>query len=55
MDKETVEKMNNVEAIKTFFERNGGKKITMADLKALSSEDRAELATLAKAELVKSN
>jgi len=35
-----------VAAIKSFFETDGGKKITMDDVKALSSEERAELVTM---------
>lgn len=46
--------LNNVEAIKKFFEKDGGKKITMPDLKNLSTEERQELADLCRAELAKS-
>lgn len=35
-----------VAAIKAFFEADGGKKIEMADVKALSSEERAELVAM---------
>lgn len=35
-----------VAAIKAFFEADGGKKITMDDVKALSSEERAELVSM---------
>jgi len=47
-----VKDMNNVEAIKTFFEGDAanipGRKVTMTEFKDLSSEERAELADLAK-------
>lgn len=50
--------MSNVlKPIKTFFERkdaiapNGGKRVTMKELKDLSSEARHELADLAREEL----
>ena len=43
--------MGRIEAIKTFFESNGGRKIQMAELKALSQAEREELATLAAKEL----
>jgi len=42
---------NNAKAIKLFFEREGGAKVTMAEMKALSTEEREELGTLALAEL----
>lgn len=35
-----------VAAIKAYFEADGGKKITMDDVKALSSEERADLVTM---------
>lgn len=40
--------ITNVAAIKMFFGN-----VTMAEMKALSAEDRAELGTLARAELAK--
>lgn len=49
--------MKRMTAIKTFFERadrispEGGRKITMDELKALNSDERAELAILAAREL----
>lgn len=42
---------NNIEAIKTFFEANGGRKVTMDELKALSRAERDELGSLAAAEM----
>ena len=39
--------MTRVQAIKTFFESDGGRKVTMDEIKALTPDDRAELATLA--------
>jgi len=44
--------MNNVAAIRTYFEQidkiapNGGKKITMSELKGMSAKDREELGDL---------
>ena len=43
--------MGRIEAIKTFFESKGGRKVEMAELKALSQAEREELATLAAVEL----
>lgn len=43
--------MTNIEAIKTFFEKDGGRKITMEELKALSVDERAELGKLCAAAL----
>jgi len=45
------EKMSRIKAIKTFFEKDGGTKVTMGELKDLSKDDREELARLAAAEL----
>jgi hypothetical protein len=36
----------NVKHIKMFFELNGGRKVEMAEMKALSTEERAELGQL---------
>ena len=41
--------VNNIEAIRNFFESNGGRKVTMAELKALSVEERSELGALSAA------
>ena len=38
--------MNNIEAIKTYFEADGGRKVTMTELKELTAADRAELGKL---------
>ena len=38
--------MTNIKAIKTFFEADGGKKIEMAECKALSKEERNELGAM---------
>lgn len=43
--------MTNVAAIRAFFEANGGRKVTMDEVKALSAEDRQELGDLARAAL----
>jgi hypothetical protein len=43
-----VNKTSNVEAIKTFFEADGGRKVTMAEFKELSQDERAELGRLCK-------
>lgn len=43
--------MNRITAIKTFFEKDGGRKVSMDEIKALSGPERDELATLAAAEL----
>lgn len=38
--------MNNLQAIRAFFESDGGRKITMDEMKALSMEDKKELGAL---------
>jgi hypothetical protein len=43
--------MKSVEAIKKFFEAGSEKRITLAELKALNVDERAELAKLACVEL----
>ena len=43
--------MTATKAIKTFFELDGGRKITMEDLKTLPRNDREELGALACAQL----
>ena len=43
--------MKTIEAIKVFFEKGNGRKVTMEELKALSAAERAELAQLAAKEL----
>jgi len=44
---------NNAKSIKVFFELSGGCKVEMAEMKALSADERAELGRLAQAELIK--
>jgi hypothetical protein len=44
-------KMSRIEIIKTFFELEGGPKVTIAELKNSSRDDREELAQLASIEL----
>ncbi len=46
-----MEKMNRMKAIRTFFESDGGRKVSMDEMKALTVEDRKELAELAAKEL----
>ena len=46
-----AEKMNRMKAIRTFFESDGGRKVTMDEMKALTSEERKELAELSAATL----
>jgi len=43
--------LSNVAAIKTFFESGGGRKVEMAEMKALSAAEREELGVLARAAL----
>ena len=38
--------VGRIEAIKLFFESNGGRKVTMEELKVLKASDRDELGTL---------
>lgn len=42
-----MEVLTKMQAIKTFFESEGGRKVTMEEMKALTPEDRTELAELA--------
>jgi hypothetical protein len=46
-----MEQMSPVKAIKTFFEANGGREVKLAELKALSVEERLELGKLCVVEL----
>ena len=39
--------MTGIKAIRTYFELDGGRKITMTEMKDLSKEERAELGKLA--------
>jgi len=42
-----MKEVSNVQAIKEFFEANGGRKIGMEEMKALSNNERKELGALA--------
>ena len=42
-----METMSPLKAIRTFFEADGARKLSLDELKALTSEDRAELGKLA--------
>jgi hypothetical protein len=42
-----MEKLNPVQALKAFFEADGGRPLTLEELKKLTSEERRELAELA--------
>jgi hypothetical protein len=44
-------KMSKLKAIRNYFEADGGRKVTLSELKALTTEDKDELAPLAAAEL----
>lgn len=39
--------MSRIQAIRMFFEKDGGRKVEMAEFKALSTGDRKELGELA--------
>jgi hypothetical protein len=41
-----MEKISNVKAIKKFFEANDGRPVTMAEMRELSTAERAELGRL---------
>lgn len=43
--------MKNIECLKKFFEAESGKKIQLAELKALTQVEREELAALAAKEM----
>lgn len=47
------EELNNVQAIRAYFALDGGREVTLAELKELSPADRQELGDLARAELSK--
>lgn len=44
-------RMTSTIAIKTFFEKNGGRKVTLNELNALSSKERRDMGALAAAKL----
>ena len=46
-----IESMGNVKAIKSFFEQGVGRTLTMAEMKALSTQDRHDLGELCRDEL----
>jgi hypothetical protein len=41
-----METISNVKAIKEFFELDGGRKVTMSEMRQLSTEERRELGRL---------
>jgi hypothetical protein len=41
-----MEKMTNLKAIREFFEADGGRKITMSEMRELSTSERNELGQL---------
>ncbi len=43
--------MKKITCIKEYFERNGGRQVSLEELKALSDKDRQELAELAAREM----
>ena len=43
--------MTRVAAIRTYFEKDGGRKVNFSEIKELTAEDREELATAAAREL----
>ena len=43
--------MTGIKAIKVYFEADGGRRVSLNELKALSSKERTELAELAAKEL----
>ncbi len=45
------ETLNNVQAIRMYFAKDGGREVTLAEMKELTREDRAELGALAAKEL----
>jgi hypothetical protein len=46
-----MEKVTAIRAIKTYFELDGGKRVSMTEMKNLTNEDRVELGGLAAVEL----
>lgn len=51
MPTEQPTELTGIKAIKVYFEQNGGRRVPLAELKALSLEDRQELGRLAAVEL----
>ena len=46
-----MEKMSPIKALRTFFEANGGRKVTLQEFQALTAEERIALGKLAAVEL----
>lgn len=46
---------SDVVAIKTYFEKDGGRKVTIEEMKALTPDDRKELGNLVRDAMLKSN
>ena len=46
-----MEQMTSVRAIRAFFEKDGGRRMALAELQALTLEERQELAALCAKEL----
>ena len=46
-----MEQLNRIQVIKRFFERDGGRPVSLQEMKELTREDRIELAELAAKEL----
>ena len=53
MSPEAVAALSNTQALQEFFTRGGGKKITMDEFRSCPKEEREELATLAREQLLK--
>lgn len=45
-EEDTMETMNNIKAIKTFFELDGGRPVAMIELRELTKDERQELGDL---------
>lgn len=46
-----MEKISKIKAIKLFFEADGGRKVTMEELKELNNEERREIGRMCADEL----
>ena len=46
-----MEQLNRIQIIKRYFERDGGRPVSLQEMKELTREDRVELADLAAKEL----
>lgn len=46
-----AEQLNKIQIIKRYFEQDGGRPVTMQEMKELTKDDRHELAVLAAKEL----